>query len=181
MLNTEQVLIRLNIDPQSVIRAVQQVRQLIEGSKNPLGAAKAMFDNLTRDTPFTYTDANEARMIVARLVQDAIKLGEQYDPDDALRRAAQWIANYRVTDPWAFAKPDNSTVITETVTRHDVAVEVKEDGKLKKGGKQMLAQALYAKNPGLDNKALIQLFMKELDMSEAGARTYVYNCKKAAK
>lgn len=183
MLNTEQILTRLDIDPHSHIKAVQDVRTVIEGSTNPLGAARALFQSLVPEgTEFKFTDVNEARLTVAHLVQDAILLGERYDPNQTLVKAAQWIVRHRENNPWAFAKPEGySTVATETVIKHDVQVQVKEDGNLKKGGKQLLAQALYAKNSSMDNKALVQLFMKELNMSEAGARTYVYNCKKAVK
>lgn len=178
-MNTEQVLTRLHIDPFSRAKAVQDVRQLIEGSANPLAAAKVIFTNLTTpDTEFNFTDANEARLTVALLVENAIKLGEQYDPTDALKRAAEWIVNHKLNNPWSFVKPE-TTIVTETQTQHGVNVEVKLDGKLKKGSKQILAKALFDTNPTLNNAELIKLFVKELDMSEAGARTYVYNCRKA--
>jgi hypothetical protein len=180
-MNTEQVLTRLHIDHECRIKAVQEVRELIEGSTNPLGAAKAIFTNLAApEAEFNFTDANEARLTVAYLVETAIRMGEQYDPEDALQKAAVWLANHKVAMPWCFVKPEG-TVTTETQHQHGVNVEVKTDGKLKKGSKQILAKALYEKNSALDNAALIKLFSKELDMSEAGARTYVYNCRKAAK
>lgn len=180
-MNTEQVLTRLDIDHTSRAMAVQKVRQLIEGSTQPLAAARVLFGNLAApDAEFKFTDPNEARLTVAFLVDDAIKLGEQYDPNDALKRAAEWIINHRANNPWAFWKPEG-TVETTTEERAGVQVEVKTDGKIKKGGKQIMAQALYSANPTLDNAALIKLFQKELDMSEAGARTYVYNLRKANK
>lgn len=180
-MNTEQVLTRLHIHPTCRIKAVQEVRELIEGSTNPLGAAKVLFSNLAPpDEEFKFTDANDARLTIAFLVDTAIKFGEQYDPEDALKRAAEWLANHKVNMPWCFVKPE-TTVSSETQHQHGVNVEVKADGKLKKGSKQILATALYAANSSLDNAALIKLFAKELDMSEAGARTYFYNCRKAAK
>lgn len=180
-MNTEQVLTRLNIDPSCRARAVQEVRQIIEGSPNPLGAARVLFTNLAApEAEFNFTDANEARLTVAYLVERAITMGEQYDPEDALLRAAEWLVKHKQNSPWAFVKPE-STVETATQMQHGVNVEVKTDGKLKKGSKQILAKALYDKNSSLDNAALIKLFSKELDMSEAGARTYVYNCRKASK
>src|SRR5277367_5066476 len=134
-MNTEQVLIRLKIDPTCRIKAVQEVREIIESSPNPLGAAKILFTNLTApNTEFNFTDANEARLTVAVLVETAIKLGEQYDPNDALKHAAEWIVQHRETNPWCFVKPEGS-VVTETQQQHGVNVEVKTDGKLKKGAK----------------------------------------------
>lgn len=180
-MNTEQVLVRLNLDFNSPNTAVQQVRAQIEGSPNPLGAAKVLFSNFAApDAEFNFTDANEARLTVAFLVENAIKLGEQYDPTDALKRAAVWLVNHRQERPWCFAKPE-TTVSTETQNREGVNVEVKADGNLKKGGKQILAKAIFEKDPSLSNADMIKLFVKELNMSEAGARTYVYNCRKAVK
>ena len=180
-MNAEQVLTRLNINCSSVATAVQQVRFLVERAADPLAAAKAIFVQITHpDTEFDFDDPNEARLIVANLVQHAIKQGEGYDPNTALTNATKWLKQYRIANPWAFTRDEAySAVPTKTETRHDVSVQVKEDGSLKKGAKQLLAQALYDKNKGLDNKQLVELFMKELDMSQAGARTYVYNCKKS--
>lgn len=179
-MNTEQVLTRLHIDPECRIKAVQEVRQLIEGSTNPLAAAKVLFSNLAPpDEEFKFQDANDARLTVAFLVENAIRLGEQYDPEDALKRAAVWLINHKEKNPWSFIKPDTG-ISTETVSHSGVLVEVKADGKMKKGSKQILAKALFDSNPTSNNAELIKLFVKELDMSEAGARTYVYNCRKAA-
>lgn len=178
-MNTEQVLIRLNIDSECRLRAVQDVRQLIEGSTNPLAAAKVLFSNLAPpDSEFKFTDANDARLIVAKLVESAIMLGEKYDPQDALVRAATWLVNHKTNNPWSFLKTD-SGVSSETQHREGVNIEVKADGSFKKGSKQILAKALFDSNPTLNNAELINLFVKELDMSVAGARTYVYNCRKA--
>lgn len=180
-MNAEQVLTRLHIDHECRIKAVQEVRQLIEGSANPLAAAKVLFSNLAApEAEFNFTDANEARLTVAFLVENAITLGDQYDPTDALKRAAEWIVNHKQNNPWCFVKPEG-TVTTETQHQHGVNVEVKTDGKLKKGSKQILAKALFEQNSTMTNAELIKMFAKELDMSEAGARTYVYNCRKASK
>src|SRR5271170_6533079 len=148
-MNTEQVLTRLNIDPECRIKAVQEVRQIIEGSDNPLGAAKVLFTNLAPpDEEFNFTDANDARLTVAKLVEDAITLGEQYDPTDALKRAAVWLVNHKANNPWSFVKPETG-IQTETVRHSGVLVEVKADGKMKKGSKQVLAKALFESNPTL--------------------------------
>lgn len=174
-MNTDTVLTRLNLDPNSRTVAVQQVREMCEKSSNPIGVAEHILKNLTAGVTFNLTDANEARMLAAHLVQDAIILGDRYDPTEALQKAALKIAKRKLSDPWLFVKDE------ATEERQGVQVEVKPDGKLKKGSKQILAAQLYEKHKGLDNKALVALFEKELDMSTAGARTYVYNCRKASK
>ena len=180
MLSVSQVLTRLNIDASSRLKAVQDVRELIESSENPLGIAKSIITNLA-DTQFMCDDPIVARMTAQRLVDDAIVLGDKYDPNEALLKAARKIEEQRAENPWSFWKPVHSTVVTTTEQREGVSVEVKTDGSFKKGSKQVLAQALYAKHKALENKAIVEIFMKELDMSLAGARTYVFNCKRAAK
>lgn len=179
MLSVQQVLSRLNIDTVSRCLAIQNVRTLIESSENPCGAAQAIINNLVV-VPVTVADPIEARMTAQHLVDSAMCLGEQYDPNEALKKAAERIAYHRIHNPWFFYKPTHSTVETTTEVKAGVAVEVKADGKMKKGGKQLLATALYEANKTKSNKEIIEIFMAELDMSKAGATTYLYNAKKAA-
>lgn len=178
-MNAEPILESFNIDTKSTGTAVQQVREMIQGSDNPMGAARALFTSLVNpDHEFNFVDTTEARLTVACLVVDAIQLGVKYEPNAALVRAAEWITRQRKENPWFFTKPDETDDTLED--RGGVKVSVKADGSLKKGSKQVLAQALFNNNPTLNNAQLIDLFVKELDMSTAGARTYVYNCRKAA-
>jgi len=51
--------------------------------------------------------------------------------------------------------------------------------KPKKGLKQEAAKKIYEGNRGAENRVIIELFMKQLDMTKAGATTYLYNIKKA--
>lgn len=50
--------------------------------------------------------------------------------------------------------------------------------KPKKGLKQLAAKAIFDANVGKSNQEIIKLFMSQLDMSKAGATTYLYNMKK---
>lgn len=180
ILNVHHVLERLHIATDSRLRAVQDVRILIEKSVTPIATAKQIIDNLVI-SPYDTKDEIEARMVAQRLVDEAIILGEHYDPEKALEKAALKIAQARVETPWVFAKDGTSTVVSTTTNVEGVNIEVKEDGKIKKGGKQILAAALFEKHKALSNQEIIAIFMKELDMSKPGATTYLYNCKKAAK
>lgn len=180
MLSVAQVLTRLNISSNSRCAAIQDVRHHIESSADPIGAARVIIGNLS-DGDFTTDDPIVARMTAQRLVDEALILGDGYDADKALAKAAAKVIEAREKTPWVFAKPTFSTVETTTETREGVSVEIKKDGSFKKGGKQVVAQALYLKHKALDNQAIIQIFMKELDMSKSGATTYFYNAKKAAK
>lgn len=179
MLQVEQVLNRLNIRTGSRNWAVQDVREIVEASPNPIGAAVVIISNLGV-MEYTTTDATEARMMAQRLVDEALIIGDKFDPDQALRRAAEKIAQHRIESPWYFTKPTTSTVVTTTETVEGVQVEIKTDGTMKKGGKTILAAALYEKHKALSNQEIIAIFMTELDMGKSGATTYLYNCKKAA-
>lgn len=178
MLHIEQVLTRLKIRTASRHLAVQDVRELIETSTNPISAAKAIITNLGV-IEYTTSDPTEARMTAQRLVDEALILGDKFDPDQALRKAAEKIAQQRIESPWYFTKAATSSVVTTTETKEGIQVEMKTDGTFKKGGKQILAKALYEKHKALSNKEIIAVFMKELDMSKPGATTYFYSCKKA--
>jgi len=180
MLNVQTVLDRLKIDSTSLVGAIQDISTLIESSDNPISTARSIITNVA-DIEFNTNDPIEARMIAQRLVQDALLLGEKYDPTMSLERAAKKIAEQRVTNPWFFFKNQGTTVVSTTETREGVNVEIKTDGKIKKGGKQVMAAALYEKHKALSNQEIITIFMKELDMSKPGATTYLYNAKKAVK
>ena len=74
--------------------------------------------------------------------------------------------------------------MVQVVSSVDVKVEVKDNGQMKKGGKQIIALELYKKfvvdaeeGNKLSNSDFVKLLMKELGMSLAGSRTYAYNCK----
>lgn len=66
----------------------------------------------------------------------------------------------------------------------DVKVEVKADGKIKKGGKEKLSEALYHKYVASLNGApyvnqdFIKILVDEAGMTKSGATTYNYNMKK---
>lgn len=176
-MNIQTVLTRLNIDTLSAAMAVQDVRELVESSADPLNTAQQIINNLV-PTVVTFSDPIEARMTAQFLVDSALKLGDKYDPTDALKKAADRIAYHREHNPWFFYKKDHSTVATTTEIKSGVAVEVKADGKMKKGSKQVIARALYAEHKAKTNAEIIAIFMAELDMSKAGATTYLYLMKK---
>lgn len=71
----------------------------------------------------------------------------------------------------------------DTVPVEEIRIERKEIGgkviKPKKGAKQAAAQAIYAAHKDKPNAEIISMFMSQLDMSKAGATTYLYNLKKA--
>lgn len=101
-------------------------------------------------------------------------------------RARKFILNPNRSYMFATAAPTatstTSTVVSKLV---DTAVEVKQDGTIKKGGKEVMAWSLYQQyraaatfDPNNENQPFIAVLMKELAMTKAGATTYNYNMKK---
>jgi hypothetical protein len=103
---------------------------------------------------------------------------------DARKYALERIANPEFS--WMYTEAPRVTVaadVKQVVKGIDMKVAVKANGKIKKGGKQILAAELYKKfvleaTKAATNQEFIAILVKELDMSKSGATTYAYNCKK---
>lgn len=116
------------------------------------------------------TDERQTKYTFLYLIQDIIK--ELYNTDkldnEGLFLSAQTKALFFIRDnPWTFAQPEET-----------IKVDVEGKPKRKKGAKQEEAMRIYKENIDEGKKAVIELFMSELDMSKAGATTYFYNTKK---
>lgn len=199
MLDTRPALTRLGISTTSAMHAVQQVRLWIEDGAETerlsrandlleriLGVKLSMADVADRPiaTPLTY-----AVTIAQAAVEATIKQEGLVDNVDLLMANAKDRANKFINTPahkWMFALPEVTAVSTTDVAVAEgieVKVAIKADGKIKKGGKEILAVALYEKHvinaaTPVDNQGFIAILMKELGMSKAGATTYNYNMKK---
>lgn len=186
MLNTEHVFQRLDLGHSSVT-AVQKIREAIDTASSPMSKAVALIDAITgvkRDFPNVET----AKLTAMAVGDEAFKLKHVIEDADAFVDACIARATKFIADPanaFHFVKPEAEAVgTTETVIEGiDVKVAVKADGKIKKGGKEILALELYKKHvleakKALTNQEFIAVLVKELAMSKAGATTYAYNCKK---
>jgi hypothetical protein len=117
-------------------------------------------------------------------------VGTPVDETDLLikakARALKFVTNpdaqyfFKKADASASGQPTTEVAFAPSV---DVKVAVKADGTIKKGGKEVLAIALYEKHvknaeTPMTNQEFIAVLVKELGMSKAGATTYNYNMKK---
>jgi DNA-dependent RNA polymerase auxiliary subunit epsilon len=192
MLNATHVLDRLNISSGSAIKAIQEVRQKVEASSDKLKAAIEIITNVT-GKEVSYVDENLALHIAQDIVRQAIEAGDKFDPDNAIKdaEAAEAARDANPALQWLKAtKAATQTPATPTTTATrgplkivaGVNVTIKANGKIKKGGKQDAADALYLEHAVggkvKTNQELVAVFMKELDMSKPGATTYVYDAKK---
>ncbi len=187
MLNITKSLEHRNINPQSYLQAVQQVREQIEGDE----CAKAgmlLFSVFDLDVKFD--DARYALIVSQRMVENAIKNDCIIEDAAVALENAQLYAHEFINRPankWMFAISAHVAASTITEVREvggtEQVVAVNADGKFKKGEKQRLGRELYQKwiAGGADpknNQEFIAILMKELDMSKSGATTYNYNLKK---
>lgn len=189
MINTQLVFERLDLGA-SRFAAVQAVRTVVESDANPQEKAQELIFQII-GIKATYDNPDRARLVAQAVVDEAWKAEHKIDNEQELLHICEVRIEKFMTDPknaCHFVKPVMyqavATTSQQVTTLVETKVEVKADGKMKKGGKETLAQELYKKfvlevkpEDALDNQGFIKLLIKELDMSKAGATTYAYNCK----
>jgi hypothetical protein len=183
MINAKKVLAKLNINQQSYLGAIQEVRDMIDSAPNKIAKAISLVQEIAGVTP-ELTDYDQAICVAQTVAEFAVR-EEMFDPEAAIEKGNARYARLKKDQSWMFesegsSRSKNEVAVVEGI---DVKVEVKADGKIKKGGKQILAAELYKKHvleaaSPLDNKAFIEVLVKELGMSKAGATTYAWNCRK---
>lgn len=200
---TEHALAAANI-PTSPSQAVFAAREMISSTAGVIPGAGCQLISkllgLTLDAKQFLAEAKDVKptslidyelTVTQAVVETLVKnVGTPLDEVDVLQ-AAKARAHKFVTNPatqYYFAKadtgssaPGNEQIVAGSSV--DVKVAVKADGSIKKGGKEVLAVALYEKHvknaeTPLDNQGFIAVLMKELGMTKAGATTYNYNMKK---
>ena len=105
------------------------------------------------------------------LVQEAIRAvgtGEKYDIKNVYKLAQDRAGKFITENPWIFAGADREAGV----------LRVSNPNSPKKGWKQEKAAEIYQIHKGKSRKELIEIFSKELDMTAAGASTYVHQMKK---
>jgi len=188
MLDVVTVLDRYNIDTKSALKAVQDVRTAVDASNDPLAHAIKIINDVT-GLESLYQDAKLALHVAQGVVERALKQGDKFDPSAAIKDAEDSANKLRANAAmaWLFSAgaEGSAPVVNPDEKTKEIAgkkVVVKKDGKIKKGGKQEAAYALYLEHVVLGkitkNQDFIKLLMKELDMGKPGATTYSYNCKK---
>ena len=117
-----------------------------------------------------FNDHRDAKYTFLYLVQETIRKSTStdiFDMDALLEYAFTRAQKFIKENPWHWAEPEE-----------EQKVDASGKPKRKKGAKQEEAARIYNENKADGKKAIIDLFMSELDMSKAGATTYFYNMKK---
>lgn len=193
MLEVSHVLDRLKIRRSHITFAVEDIGSLVQDSKNPTYTASHLFNQIL-SVPVKFDDKVHARIAAKSMIRDVMLYHCSIDNDDiadivsdALEYATRFCNNPNNSYLWSKPDEDEDAVQeVQTIAGCEQKVAVREDGKIKKGGKQILAAELYdthiKNNPTpMSNKDYIQLLITTLDMTLAGATTYAYNQRKAHK
>ncbi len=188
MLNVTHTCERMEIDLSSVTRAIQSVREIVGEVEPTKTAAKLIKSVLSLDVKFE--DGDVARVTALAVAEALARCKGEVGDEAELYAAAVKRAQEHMDAPrnrWMYAKAEDveKPVETKSIEGTDLKVVVKADGKIKRGGKQQVADALFKKHvlestTPCDNACFVQILMKEAGMSLAGARTYAHNCRKAA-
>lgn len=187
MINTSAVFTRMNLGNSSQ-RAVQSIRDIVNASPTPAAKASELILKIV-GIETKYDDATRARLIAMSIGDEAFKVNHQIaDAEEFVKLCEARVDAFmtRVENAWMFAKDKATAAEQNTVQVIDgieMKVAVKANGKIKKGGKEILAHELYKKHvleatTALTNQEFIAVLMKQLDMSKAGATTYAWSCKK---
>lgn len=201
MIDTEIAFKRFDISPTSVGRALRDVTLRIETEEtaDQLRAlsemkqcekASEIIHELIGVT-MTFDSHHRAVLTAQAIVQALVKNACKVDDVDAIvNNAVEYVDKFLVNTKhqYFFAKKEATVQSTTDVAVSDavdVRVAVKNDGTIKKGGKEIITIALYEKyrasaefDPANENQPFIAILMKELHVSKACATTYNYNMKK---
>jgi hypothetical protein len=169
----------------SIQSIVQSIREHIEMAPNPIVRAGAMIDAMIGTIP-PISDARYGRVLAQRIAVLIVDHNFKIASVDELVKEADVYARKYINDPskaWMWATADAEAAVDALPVVVDGVVTQTSSGKIKKGGKQVLVLDLYkahvleAETP-LSNQEFVQVVMKELQMSKAGATTYAWNAKK---
>jgi hypothetical protein len=178
-MRAEQLVLTNNkIDISSLPRAIADVRFLIENDASPVDRAKKLIYELTGVNVVAKQDS--AILHVAQYVVKQVFTMESFNPEFAIEQAlasAKKLWN-EVGSHYEQPKelPDNKAGVCIPQP-----VVIKADGRIKKGGKQVLAQQIFDEfHSTLTSAELLLKLQSDADLTQAGAATYLYNMRKAA-
>lgn len=181
-MNVNQMLRKAGLNPSCEIRVVQGVRELVE--KQGRSGAARLIHELTGITAAIPTNEKKAiqftQYVVSGLYNDN-KIDRNVLIDQAMVRVER-LANDPMNQ-WMYATKEVPGTIQQQVSKEvEITVAVKEDGTIKKGGRAVLAEELYNKyiingTKQTSRAEMIDLFVKEIGMTPAGASTYFANAK----
>jgi hypothetical protein len=176
---------------------ITDIKEILKLSGDVCVASSKLFRDLL-SVEKRFDDELYARTCVGYLIKRLFHSGFYVDGTvEDLVLDACFDAQLFIDKPeWSFLKAEDGLDENGEVKISNKPIEVKQtfvegieakvvvhaSGKIKKGGKQVLAKEMYQRNVienGMVNKEFVQLLIKELDMTLQGANTYAYNMRKA--
>lgn len=169
--NVMHALDRVGISNTSYLRAIQDCGTLVRDGEYP----EKVCEQIIGVKP-AFKDHTVGMVTVQAMVEHIVKNRlDKIDTDEVLR-----IANVRAERVIA-AHPEWYTSSPVQERKKDTEVIIKDNGEIKKGGKQLLAKQVYKQwlvDGNGSNKELVKRLIERCDLSKAGANTYSYNLRK---
>lgn len=166
------ILAKYKIPTANYVGAVQYCNS--DGGRfSPVEQATIVSELVGKKNVIEHQDARLNKYTFLYLVQEALRAagtGEKYDIKDVYQLAQDRAGKFISENPWIFASSDR--------TEGNGQTRVVNPNAPKKGWKQEKAAEIYQSHKGKTRKELIEIFSKELDMTAAGASTYVHQMKK---
>lgn len=172
----------------SRLQAIQVIRSRLEVAGNPLDEASNIIKTLF-SVERTFTDKRIAlyttQYSIDQAYMDDLVIDDdvEYLVNEAEIKAVNLLNNPKYAFCFVEPEANNDKYVeqSQAIAGISVTVPLRKDGKIKKGGKQVLAAELYKTRiltltTPIENQAIIAMFSKELGMSKPGATTYVGNC-----
>lgn len=191
MLDVSHVLDRNNIRTSNVIFAIADIAEKVRYADDPLYTATKLYNDIL-SVPVVFKDAILARIACKHMIRDVLTYKCIIDNDDVseiVDQSLEYANEFRKEscNAYLWATPEELQPITtsKVIEGIDMKLKVNENGKIRKGGKGPATLELYQKfvidaEVPLNRQQFIALLMEQLEMTEMGASTYHYNCKKSA-
>ena len=175
---------RMRVRTYSPNGLIVDVRELMEDSGNVVLWCTRSIQRWI-DRVVLFEDEVEARIFVKSFLYYLYKNGYEYT-EEVFENATEYTKQFLSDSSWSFLKGSkkvNIPVKETNIGDIQVQVAVNTNGKIKKGGKQVLAAELFKTHilnnaEPMSNKEFVELLMKELDMTKLGANTYLFNLRK---
>ena len=156
---------------------ITDVGILMEESGNSTVWCKRFIDRFL-GMEVEFDDDIEARIFTKSILVNWYKNNFEYS-DSVLDVATEYTKDFLNNPFWSFLRsmPEVISDIPNKVIAN-INVVVNANGKIKKGGKQIIAQELFEQHilnqtEPMSNKDFKDLLIKELDMTKLGANTYL--------
>lgn len=197
----EEILKRVGADPKSPNKTSMNVANFIRTSENPLETANNIIVDLGGEKVDRVYDA---RNIAQVMVVDCVTKGKLFDPKESYGDGAFRAKKNRQHSPSVAANEDNimeaakaakaakasgkspTVPKVKAVKAKDAAEKAEKGPTILKNGKErgsmrVAAMKIFLANKDKDNKIIVDLICKGLDIPKTNAYTHIYLCKQQLK